>query len=78
MKNDKLKRKWALLSHGQQLAHGVVYREFNVQILHRYDIGWTAQQLSSLQGLFELFPMADTLHIEPLQTVHLDTVTGEE
>ena len=76
--NNKLKRQWELLSHGQQLAQGVVYRELNVQILHRYDIGWTAQQLSSLQGLFELFPMADTLHIEPLQKVHLCTVTEED
>ena len=64
--NSKLKRTWKLLSHGDELAHGVVYSELNVQILHRHDVGWTAQQLSSLQGLFELFPTATTLIIEPL------------
>lgn len=65
--NRKLKRSWQLWdSESQLLAHGVVYREWNVQILWRADCGHTAEQLSAVQGLFELFPTASRLEIEPL------------
>lgn len=66
--SNNLKRTWHLYTRGQALlARGVVYRELNVQILYRHDRGWTAEQLSSLQGLFELFPTATCLIVEPLQ-----------
>ena len=63
----KLKREWTLYAHSKMLARGVVYREWNIQCLWRDDIGWTAQQMSGLHVLFETFPNATRLDIQPLQ-----------
>ena len=65
--NDKLKRKWQLYHQGALLAHGVCYREWNLQCLWRHDMGWTAQQMSAPHVLFETFPQATRLDIQPLQ-----------
>ena len=66
MKDEKLRRKWRLYEGLGLIAHGVVYRELNVQIHWRRDRGWTAEQLSSIAGLFEMFPHATSMNIEPM------------
>lgn len=66
MKEEKLRRKWRLYEGLTLIANGVVYRELNVQILWRKDRGYTAEQLSSIAGLIEMFPQASSLDIEPL------------
>ena len=67
MKDKKWRRKWNLYEGSTCVAQGVLYREMNVQILWRSDIGWTGQQLSSLQGLFELWPDATWLNVRPAE-----------
>lgn len=42
-------------------AKGLLYDEGNVQILWRSDIGWTAEQYSSIAIVLDLFPGICTL-----------------
>ena len=42
-------------------AFGLLYDEGNVQVLWRSDIGWTAQQYSSIATILELMPGITTL-----------------
>ena len=65
MKDTKYKRRWRLYRGITPLAHGVLYRERNAQILWRSDSGWTAEQVSDIGQLFELFPDASSFNIEP-------------
>lgn len=62
--DEKKRRKFRLYQGSTLLATGVAYAEFNIQVLWRHDIGWTAQQCSMLQVLFELFPEANRLDLE--------------
>lgn len=39
---------------GKKLATGIIYDEGNVQILWRVDIGWTAEQYSSINPVLDL------------------------
>lgn len=73
----KLKREWYLYAYDKMLARGVVYREWNLQVLWRFDNGWTAEQLSSLHSLFELFPMANRIEIEPIREITMEEVSRE-
>ncbi len=41
---------------GEKLASGVLYDEGNVQVLWRSDIGYTAEQYSSLSLVLNLMP----------------------
>ncbi len=41
---------------GEKLASGVLYDEGNVQVLWRLDIGYTAEQYSSLNLVLDLMP----------------------
>ena len=61
MKNRK--RAWKLFAGGMCIANGVVYPEWNLQVLWRADRGHVAEQLSSLHSLFETFPEATTFYI---------------
>ena len=39
---------------GFMILHGVYYDQWNVQLLYRKDIGWTGEQYSSIQYMFDM------------------------
>ncbi len=41
---------------GNKLASGIIYDEGNVQIMWRKDIGYTAEQYSSINPVLDLMP----------------------
>jgi len=41
---------------GNKLASGIIYDEGNVQVMWRKDIGWTAEQYSSINPVLDLMP----------------------
>lgn len=67
---DKKRRvKWQLEDmDNNKLAEGVLYDEGNVQVLWRVDIGWTAEQYSSVLYLLGLMPGVARLVIENERT----------
>lgn len=60
MNQDKKRRmRWWLYKGPQCIAKGLVYREGNVSVLWREDIGYTTQQASTVHTLLEMFPQAN-------------------
>ena len=54
-------------ANGKTLATGVLYNEGNVQVLWRADIGWTAEQYSSITPLLDLMPGIAVLRLSDLE-----------
>ena len=48
---------------GVEFANGILYDEGNIQVLWRTDIGYCAEQYSSLIYAFDLFEEAKTVQI---------------
>ncbi len=55
-------------AQGKKLATGVLYNEGNVQVLWRADIGWTAEQYSSLTPLVDLMPGIAVLRLQDAES----------
>lgn len=64
---DNKKRRYFYLedTHENILAKGVMYTEYNVQILWREDIGWTGEQYSNIALVLNLMPGVCLLRMVP-------------
>ena len=54
--DNKQRRYFSLNQRDKILAHGVLYRDGNVQILYRADCGWTGEQYQSIANVIGLMP----------------------
>ena len=55
---------WLQDRFGVTLAHGVLYDEGNVQILWRWDIGFTAEQYANVALVLDLMPQVQSFHFK--------------
>ncbi|MCG9129745.1 hypothetical protein JT359_19320 [Candidatus Poribacteria bacterium] len=59
---------------GNKLASGILYDEGNVQVLWRIDIGYTAEQYSSLHLIIDLIPGIVVLRMPGSEERNLEDV----
>lgn len=65
MKDEKVRKQIVVSNeNGEILAKGVYYRDGNVQILWRKDIGWTSEQYDSIANLIGILEGANTIQVK--------------
>ncbi len=65
MMDEKRRRTFQLEDdNGNVLATGVLYDEGNVQVLWRFDCGYTAEQYASINPIIDLMPGITVLRLQ--------------